>query len=247
MDENQNRVKVTDYITNLDFDPQSLRDITITLEGNKMLETKPTEVEIPPNSRVRLTFRIFCLDEGKLPPDANEPYIFSYEMVDMPMYLKIMKYFIEHPEVDQSTAQNLIWKLSKKQKFEELSKHEQDILLAIDPYADAEVDNYKSIKYEPWKGYPTELWPEEIVPQPIPGTGIFAKILKTKGFSEVHVEFYNPTPTYQKIILLKSNPGSLTGMFLNALRQRFGFTIPGGKTGYFESGGLGGMADEEWE
>jgi hypothetical protein len=188
-------------------------------------------------------FKIVCLDEGKLAPDVNEPYVFSYEMLDMPMYLKIMRYFIEHPEVDQTLEQNLIWKLSKKPRFEELSKQEQELLLAIDLYADAEVNNYKSIKYEPWQGYQPELWPKEIVPQPIPGTGIFGKILKTKGFSGALVEFYNPMPTPQKLILLKSNPGSLMGNFFNALRQRFGFTT-GGNKGFFDDGGLGGMLDD---
>lgn len=234
---------VTGYITELDFDPLSLKDITDAPESGKIFKSKLTEGEIPPNSKVRLVFKTVCLDEGKLAPDVNEPYVFSYEMLDMPMYLKIMRYFIEHPEVDQTLEQNLIWKLSKKSRFEELSKQEQELLLTIDLYADAEVNNYKSTKYEPWQGYQPELWPKEIVPQPIPGTGIFGKILKTKGFSGALVEFYNPMPTPQKLILLKSNPGSLMGNFFNALRQRFGFTT-GGNKGFFDDGGLGGMLDD---
>jgi len=166
-------------------------------------------------------------------------------MLDMPLFLKIMKYFFEHPEIDQQVRQNLIWKLVKKPKFEELTKEEQELLFNIDPYADAEINNYKSVTYPEWLGYPKELWPEEIVPQPIPNSKLFAKFTRIKGFSEAEIEFYNPTAEAQSLILLKMNPGSLTGNFFNAIRQRLGFTTPGGKHGYFENGGLGGMFDDE--
>lgn len=234
----------TGYMTSLDFDPQSLKDITNTPEADAIFNNNPTKGEIPPNSKVRFTFRTFCLDEGKPAPDINEPYIFSYEMLDMPMFLKIMNYFHEHIEIDQRLEQNLIWKLCKKPKFEELTKEEQELLFKIDPYADAEVNNYKSVKYPEWQGYPQELWPKEIVPQPIPGSKLFAKFTRIKGFSEAEVEFYNPTSEVQNLILLKSNPGSLVGNFFNAIRQRLGFATPGGRSGFFEEGGLGGMLDD---
>ncbi|PKL57871.1 MAG: hypothetical protein CVV34_05265, partial [Methanomicrobiales archaeon HGW-Methanomicrobiales-5] len=169
--------EITGYVTALDFDPKSLRDITDTPEANAIFKDNPIEGVIPPKSKARLTFRTFCLDEGKLAPDINTPYIFSYEKLDMPMSLKIMKYFAGHPETEQAFSQNLIWKLCRKPKFEELTKEEQEFLFKTDPYADSEVNNYKSVKHEQWKGHPQELWPEEIIPQPIPRSNIFAKFV----------------------------------------------------------------------
>lgn len=199
---------------------------------------------IPGKTKVRLKFLTFCMDEGKLAPDVNEPYIFSYEMLDMPMFFKIMFYFNSHPQIGSDFRQQLIWKLCKKPKFYELSKEEQEFLFKIDEFADSEVNNYKSVKYSDWKGIEKENWPENIFPQQIPGTEIYAKFIKINGFSEAEVEFYNPLEKEQVLVLLKTNPGTLAGKFFNSVRQRLGFTTPGGNTGYFEEGGLGGMIDD---
>jgi hypothetical protein len=169
------------------------------------------------------------------------PYVFSYEKLDMPMSLKVMEYFAEHPETEQTFSQNLIWKLSRKPRFEELTKEEQEFLFKIDPYADGEVNNYKSVKYERWQGYPPEIWPEEIIPQPIPRSRIFAKFTKIKGFSEAEVEFYNPTSTTQKLALTGS---TLAGDFVKAILQRLGLLTPKKGRGLFGEGGLGGIIDE---
>lgn len=213
----------TGYVTTLDFNPQSLKDITDTSEGDALFSENPIEGILLPESRVRITFNTFCMDEGKPAPDFTIPYIFSYEMLDMPMYLKVLRYLAEKPEIEQSLAQNLLWKLSKKPKFEELTKQEQDLLFDIDPYADAEVNNYVTQKHDPWQGYPPEIWPDEIVPQPIPNTELFGKIVRMKGFSEAEVEIYNPTKSPQKLLLIKSNPGGFSAKFFDGMRQRIGF------------------------
>jgi len=232
------------YITKLDFDPEGLEDITKLPEKDRIFGDDPTEGKIPPHSKVRLSFRTFCLEEGKPAPDASIPHIFLYEVLDIPMYLKIMRYFVEHPEIDQSLGQGLIWKLAKKPKFDEISEEEQDLLLSIDPYADAEIDNYESINYKHPEGYPPELWPKEIIPQPIPGTELFGKIVKMKGFSEMEVEFYNPAAAVQKLPLVKFNPGSLTALFFDRLRQMVGFggVLPG--AGWVPGAGDLGFGDE---
>ncbi|MDP2750577.1 MAG: hypothetical protein Q8O89_07130 [Nanoarchaeota archaeon] len=200
------------YVTKLDFDPQSLRDISELPEANDIFKIKRSEGVIPPNSKVRLQFKSFCLDEGYPAPDVNEPFIFSYEMLDVPLFLKLMNYVIEHPELEQSLVQKLIWNLPKKLKFHELLEAEQQLLFKIDPYADAEINNYqykKSHKPETEFVFDQNL-PEEIIPQPIPGTGIYAKPVKISGYSNVELEFYNPTPTPQVLKLIKNNPGILT-------------------------------------
>jgi len=199
------------YVTKLNFNPQNLKDVSELAGADEIFKAKRTEGTIPPNSKVRLQFRSYCLDAGYPAPDHNDPFIFSYEMIDMPLFLKLMTYVIEHPELEQSVVQKLIWNLSKKLKFHELSETEQQLLLKIDLYADAEVNNYKYGRY--WPGtkcvFDRNL-PKEIVPQPIPETEIYAKPVKIGGYSNIELEFYNPTPTPQVLKLIKNNPGMLT-------------------------------------
>lgn len=145
--------------------------------------------------------------------------MFSYEMRDIPMYLKILKYFSEHQETSHDFKQKLIWKLARKPKFEELTNEERNFLFKVDPYADAEVNNYKSVKYDKWHGFSPDVWPEKLAPQPIPGTKLFAKLLKTEGFSGAEIEIYNPTDEPQKFTLLKSNPGAFSAKPFNVIRQ----------------------------
>ncbi|MDO9027439.1 MAG: hypothetical protein Q7U68_01050, partial [Candidatus Roizmanbacteria bacterium] len=190
------------YVTKLNFNPQNLKDVSELAGADEIFKAKRTEGTIPPNSKVRLQFRSYCLDEGYPAPDHNEPFIFSYEMLDMPLFLKLMTYVIEHPELEQSVVQKLIWNLSKKLKFHELSETEQQLLLKIDLYADAEVNNYKYGRYGPGtKCVFDQNLPKEIVPQPIPETEIYAKPVKISGYSNIELEFYNPTPTPQVLKL----------------------------------------------
>jgi len=216
------------YVTKLDFNPQSLTDITELPEANEIFNRKLAEVMIPPSSKIRLRFKSYCFDEGYPAPDINEPFIFSYEMLDIPLFLKLMNYAIEHQEIEQSLVQKLIWNLSKKLKFRELSEDVQQLLFKIDPYADAEVDNYQYKKsYTPETKFVFENLPKEIIPQPIPGTEIFAKPVKIHGYSNVEIEFYNPISSLASFKLIKNNPGVLT---LNPRRrekyQRLGGLTP---------------------
>lgn len=211
--------EITGYVTALDFDPDLLADITNNPETQKMLHDDPLETLIPPRSKVRFYLEAFCLDEGRLGPDASEPYVFGYEMRDIPMYLRILKYFSQHQEINHDFKQKLIWKLARKPKFMELTDEEQSFLFKVDPCADAEIDNYKSTKYGEWRGFPADIWPEKLAPQPIPGTKLFAKLIKTDGFSGAEIEIYNPTDEPQKFQLLKSNPGAFCAKAFNAIRQ----------------------------
>jgi len=207
----ENHENTLSYVTKLDFDPLILRDITDLPEANEIFKIKRSEGTIPPNSKVRLQFMSYCLDEGYPAPDIDEPFIFSYETLDVPLFLKIMTYVIEHQEIEQSLVQKLIWNLSKKLKFRELSESEQQLLFKIDSYADAEVDNYQYKKsYIPETKFVFENLPKEIIPQPIPGTEIYAKPVKIVGYSKMELEFYNPTSATQTLKLIKSNPGILT-------------------------------------
>lgn len=211
--------EITGYVTALDFDPDLLADITNNPETQKMLHDDPLETLIPPRSKVRFYLEAFCLDEGRIGPDASEPYAFGYEMRDIPMYLRILKYFSQHQEINHDFKQKLIWKLARKPKFMELTDEEQSFLFKVDPCADAEIDNYKSTKYGEWRGFPADIWPEKLAPQPIPGTKLFAKLIKTDGFSGAEIEIYNPTDEPQKFQLLKSNPGAFCAKAFNAIRQ----------------------------
>ncbi|MDI6756392.1 MAG: hypothetical protein QME32_00045 [Endomicrobiia bacterium] len=210
---------VPGFVTELDFDPDSLADITDSPDAEKMLRDDPTETVIPPRSKIRFNLEAFCLDEGKPGPEAEEPCVFGYEMRDIPMYLKILKYFSLHPEVGHDFKQKLIWNLARKPNFEEISEDETKFLFLVDDCADAEVNNHKSVKYEEWRGIPSELWPEKIIPQPIPGTNLCAKLIKTEGFSGAEIEIYNPADEPQKFTLLKSNPGAFSAKSFNSIRQ----------------------------
>ncbi len=202
---------------------ENLKDITGQIENFEIFKTDPLSAYIPPFSKVTIDFFTFCMDEGKVAPAIDEPYIFSYEMLDMPLYFKVIQFFNRHPDIDKDFRQNLIWKLCKKPKFNELNKEEQDFLFQIDEYADGEVDNYESKNYRIWKGYPKEKWPEKIVAQEIPETELKAKLVHINGFSEARVEFYNYSDKTQKLILLKINPGILSANPFNNTRQRLSF------------------------
>lgn len=202
---------------------EKLKDITDQIEKYDIFNKDSLSANIPPYSKITIDFFTFCMDVGKVAPAIDEPYIFSYEMLDMPLYFKIMQFFNKHPEIDKDFRQNLIWKLCKRPKFNELSEEEQNFLFQIDEYADAEVNNYKVKNYRIWSGYPKEEWPEEINPQTIPGTELKAKLIHINGFSEAKVDFYNYTDKTQKLILLKSNPGNLSANPYNKTRQRLGF------------------------
>jgi len=204
-----------------------LKEISNSKIDLKLDNGSNLKIEIPAQSRIKINFNAFCMDEGKLAPCINEPYIFSYEMLDMPMFFKIMLYLNTHPEVDSDFRQNLIWKLCKKIKFKDLSKSEQEFLFEIDEYADAEINNYKNIKYKEWNGLPEKHWPQEILPRKIPNSEVFAKFLQINGFFAAEVELYNPNNYVCDLFLLKTNPGQISGKFLNKDRQRLGMLYSG--------------------
>lgn len=202
------KVERITYSEQLSFDPQGLTDITETAEGVAIvssLKAGETQVDIPPSSKINLSLKIFCMDSRYAYPEADWPTVFAYEKVDMPLYSEVMAYLFAHPEVDQNLVQYLIWDLSsdKKVKFADLDEDEQNLLLKINPNARSIVDSYEYYRNLSIKAFDFgEKMPEEVVAQPIPGTGLYVKVVGTHANEALDVEIYNPTPAVQTLPLL---------------------------------------------
>ena len=108
-------VETITYITELPYEPDELKDITETSEGEEIyaaLEAGKTKAIIPAKSKIFLPFNSLCLDADYDVPNEYMPALFSYEKVDMPLSFEIEHYILEHPDLDQYFLQDLIWGLS---------------------------------------------------------------------------------------------------------------------------------------
>lgn len=202
---NLSKVERIAYSEKLSFEPFDLQDLHGTEEGDAIvsaLEDDRKEVTIPANSRITVRLSSFCLNKGFSPPDSERPVVFSYEKLDMPLFAEITAYKFEH-ELDQrvqDTLQDLTWNLSSdgQLKFDELTFDEQEFLLKVSPDAKSIVDSYEyyrnlSVKFFDFG----EELAEWVVPQRVPGTELYAKILDTSGWESVDLEIYNPTSAPQ--------------------------------------------------
>jgi len=152
-----------EYITQVDFDPQGLRDVTKLKQGEDTYQLDEHNLVLSPNSKVISTFKSYCLNPCKARPDANVLYVFSYESPDIPLADEIIKYYGKHPEIDQTLKQQLIWNLVNRVKFEDLSTEEQTLLTKIDRLACLKVNNYlKEKKKGILKKLVEDYIPEEI-------------------------------------------------------------------------------------
>jgi len=209
-------VETITYITQLPFDPASLRSISDDTPEAKeilsMLEIEKTEVVIPPNSKVRLALDSFCLDSLYGVPDDDYPIVFSYEKLDMPLFFEIERYILEHPELYLSVSQELMWNLSSYEQFEfdSLLGNQRDILLEIEPDAKRIVDSYEYYRNISVKNFIFgENLPEETIAQPIPGTELYAKVVDSFGYGETEFVLYNPSSEPQIFSLIKEGQGVL--------------------------------------
>lgn len=134
--------KEVEYIKEIDFDPQELRNVTDLPEGEDTYQLDEHKLVLTPSSKITLTFKSYCLNPCKSRPDANVLYVFSYESPDIPLAENIIKYYGKHPEIDQTLKQQLIWNLVNRVKFEDLSTEEQTLLTKIDRLACLKVNNY---------------------------------------------------------------------------------------------------------
>jgi|GEM_PF-6455683 len=155
--------KQVEYITEINFDPQELRDVTDLPEGEDTYQLDEHKLVLTPNSKITLIFKSYCLNPCKARPDANVLYVFSYESPDIPLAENIIKYYGKHPEIDQTLKQQLIWNLVNRVKFEDLSTEEQALLTKIDRLACLKVNNYlKEKKSGLLKKLVEDYIPEEI-------------------------------------------------------------------------------------
>ena len=204
------------YATGLPFEPQDLKDITETEEGDTVRTAflaSGTEVAIPPKSRIILAFNTACLDSDYGVPDETTPVLLSYEMLDMPLFWEIEVYAFAHPEMDRDILQSLLWYLSSRDRFgfDEFGEDEQALLLEIDPDAQEIIDSYKYQQDISVKNFSFgEDLPEEIVAQSVPGTALYAKVIRTDFYDYTEIEIYNPSDEPQTFSLLKEGVGVLS-------------------------------------
>jgi len=220
-------VEKVSYITQLSFNPESLEDITETAEGDAVragLGSPEARATIPANSKVHLAFETACIDKGNYGvPDENVPVVFSYERLDMPLFEEIAAYVFAHPELDPVITQGLFWDLSSEYgvlwglpfegplEFDALFEPLQATLLEIDPNAREVVESYEYYRDITVKNFSFEEGlPEEVVAQPIPGTELYAKIVKTDDYYYTELEVYNPSSRPQVLSLFKKDVGILT-------------------------------------
>jgi len=194
-----NKFKRVTYSTQPSYALHEIEDITEKKDGKATLSNikqDNTVINIPANSKINVRLGTFCMDARYSYPNAKQPMIFSYERVDMPLFTEVMTYLFDHPEVRQILAQHLVWNLSsnKRKKFSELRQDEQELLLEIVPDAQTIVDSYEynrniSVNAFDFGKEP----PKKIVAQPIPGTNLYGKVLKTRAAEAIDIVIYNPT------------------------------------------------------
>lgn len=200
--------KIT-YQTELNFDPQSLQDITETEAGAKVLselETEKTKTTIPPNSKIRFPFETYCLNHGYGIPDTDWPTILYYKKLDIPFAPEIISYSVNHSDLDQPLAQEVIWKLLEKSDFDGISEEGQALLLKINPQAREVVDSYQygqNFFLENFV-YPEKL-PEEVIAQSIPGTELYAKVSDSRSYDWTEIEVFNPSSKSQVFSLVRDD------------------------------------------
>lgn len=137
-------------ITKLDFQPESLRDVTGLPQGDDTYKLENGTLYLASRSKVTLVLESYCLSPGAAAPDRDEPYFFVRKTPPIPLYKEMILYFSKHPEVKQGLKQRLIWNLANEVKFEDLARDEQGLLLKIDPLAPLKVNSFlkeKAKKY----------------------------------------------------------------------------------------------------
>lgn len=215
-----NAVRVV-YQEKLNFDPESLTDITQTEAGTKILDTYNSngmQASIPAKSKITLSMASYCIDGDKKAPEVDWPSLFSYEKVDMPMYSDLIIYLREHPDVDQDLIQQIIWHLAPdyQMPFSDLFDEEKSFLLTINHNAQKIIDSYKyfqnvDIKYFQ---FPKNI-PKQVVAQNIPGTKLYAKGVEFYDYAISTMEVYNPTDEPQTFYSQDSDGNVLTTIPMN--------------------------------
>ncbi|GAF77667.1 unnamed protein product, partial [marine sediment metagenome] len=163
-------------------------------------------------SKIQLMFETYCLDPFYDIPDKDWPVVFSYEKVDMPLFSEVATYLMEHPDLDQGFAQQLVWGLSsdEQSKFEDFLEENQQLLLDIRPDAQEVVDSYEYYRNMSIRNFSfSEDLLEEVVPQPIPGTELYAKVTFAGGYSQTGIGVYNPSSKPQVFSIFKEDAGIL--------------------------------------
>ncbi len=200
--------KIT-YQTELTFDPQSLQEITDAEAGKKVLselKAEKTKTTIPPNSKMRLPFETYCLNHDYSAPDAYWPIIPVYRKLDIPLAPEIISYAGSHPDLDQPLLQEVIWDLLEKSKFDGISEEGQALLLKINPQAREIIDSYRYGQNFSVENFVyAEKLPEEVIPQSIPGTGLYAKVSDSSSYDYTEIEVFNPSSTPQVFPLVKDD------------------------------------------
>ncbi|MCL4366843.1 FecR family protein [Patescibacteria group bacterium] len=223
-----NEVQV--YQETTPFDPESLTQVDQVTKSQD-------GVVIPPKSRVNLAVPSYCLDGGKGLPDPEEvwPQLYSYQKVDMPLFNEITDYLDSHSDAEQSMAQEVIWGLApdSQTKFADFTDEEKQFLLQVDSKAEEKIDSYQYYQHISVARYQfPEQTPTKLVPQPIPGSGLYAKNTDYGGYSQDFVEVYNPTDQPQTLSLKNSSGEVLVAvpMFwtmtvdIDNIRQQNGIT-----------------------
>ena len=204
----ENIKKIT-YQTELTFDPQSLGDITETEAGDKVfseLKAEETKTIIPPNSKIRFPFETYCLNHDYGAPDTTWPIIPVYKKLDIPLASEIISYAVNHPDLDQSLAQEVIWRLLEKSEFDGISEEGQTLLLEINPQAQEIVDSYHYDQNFSVENFDyAEKLPEEVIAQSIPGTELYAKVSDSSSYDYTEIEVFNPSPKPQVFSLVQDD------------------------------------------
>jgi len=170
------------------------------------LKAEKTKTTIPPNSKIRFSFETYCLNHDYGAPDADWPIIPVYKKLDIPLASEIISYSVDHKDLDQGLAQEVIWRLLEKSDFDGIFEDGQALLLEINPQAQEIVDSYHYDQNFSVENFDyAEKLPEEVIAQPIAGAELYAKISDSASYSWTEIEVFNPSSKPQVFSLVQDD------------------------------------------
>jgi len=157
-------------------------------------------------------------------PDTTWPIIPVYKKLDIPLASEIISYAVNHKDLDQGLAQEVIWRLLEKSEFDGISEEGQTLLLEINPQAQEIVDSYHYDQNFSVENFDyAEKLPEEVIAQSIPGTELYAKVSDSSSYDYIagaelyakisdsasyswtEIEVFNPSPKPQVFSLVQDD------------------------------------------
>jgi hypothetical protein len=93
------------------------------------------ELLLAGNSRTRVDLLSFCLDPLGIAPSRNEPFFWKKEDPGVPYYSRLLRLVSRDESLAQEDAQELIWNLRNRAKYEDYPVQLKKVLDHIDPNA----------------------------------------------------------------------------------------------------------------